>query len=229
MITPCDPALTTIASENATYFSPKIAEPASSLGGTWMVNYKGAAYAVAVPDPTPSAELTIPLPSVVVSNDILNSVTWTFSAPNGTPLAGPPAYLTGIHVQALNGSGAVIFDSGSLSSSQLAYSLTQALHWSDVNTLRFLYFIKGGNSYVVGFPNVAVAPILLSAVGLSTASGFALELSGAAGHRYLLQISADLTHWTNLLTTNLTSTNVTFPDATAVNVRTRFYRAQFTN
>jgi hypothetical protein len=85
------------------------------------------------------------------------------------------------------------------------------------------------NSYIVTFPNVLVTtPAQLMTVNYG-ANGFALQLTGQAGRGYRVQFSTDLAHWTDLLTTNLTTSTLQLVDTQAVSAQSRFYRANLAN
>ena len=59
-----------------------------------------------------------------------------------------------------------------------------------------------------------------------TASGFKLQLSVPVGSNVVIHASSDLTHWTPISTNSSSTGTLTFTDTNALNVTSRFYRAE---
>jgi hypothetical protein len=211
------------------YFTPEITQPPIPLAGTWSANYAGPVYDFPEPDLQVEAHLVVPVPSVGLSNGLLQNTTWSYYDTNGNVLAGTPAFLTSIQMQVLNTAGALIYNSEVLAAATQGYSFTNSLSWTNVGALRFLYE-DTMNSYIVGFSNVTVAsaaPIKLTVLDVR-ASGFAFLLTGQAGRAYQIQFSSDLSHWTNWITTNLPTATIELTDPQPANPLL-FYRARLVN
>ena len=150
--TPGDPNNSYVNSSDAFYQSPIIYSPALAPGGTWTVNYHGTNISYTVPDPQAAARLVVPLPTVTVSGDVVQSVAWAYrQATTGAALPGAPAYLTGIivEIQALDGSR--IYDSPTLDPGTTHHTLGAPVNWSNVQGIFMAYDDTLGNHYVVSF------------------------------------------------------------------------------
>jgi hypothetical protein len=66
----------------------------------------------------------------------------------------------------------------------------------------------------------------LSIVTYSLANGITLSLTGTLSQSYAIQASTNLSTWTNLIVTNLSTTNIQFTDHQASTLGRRFYRAE---
>jgi len=134
------------------YQSPPVFNPAAAPGGNWVVNYKGTNVNFTVPDPQAASRLVVPLPTVSVSGDVLQSVNWVYKdATTGATLGGAPAHLTNIQVQIDGLVGGRIYNSPELTPSVTTYTLTAPVNWSNVSTLYLAYTDTLGNHYVVSF------------------------------------------------------------------------------
>lgn len=134
------------------YQSPPVYNPAAAPGGTWIVSYKGSNVTFNVPDPQAAARLIVPLPTVNVSGDVLQSVSWVYkNASNGATLSSPPAYMTTIQLQIEDVDGWRIYNSPELSPSTTNHTLTSTVNWSSVRMLYMAYSDTLDNSYVVMF------------------------------------------------------------------------------
>jgi hypothetical protein len=227
--TPCDTAASAITAVNATYFSPRVQQADTAPGGNWLVTYKAATRTLPVPDPALETDLVIPLPEVTLANDAIKSVSWSFNKPDGTRLMAAPAFLKGVHVQALDAAGAFLYDSGPLPAGSSSHTLTTVVNWNSVSNLRFMYGDDRANSYVVGFPKLKTNPFSLSALATLGTPGLALRLDGDVGRTYTLQSSSDLVRWIDILTTNLAGPSVILSDPDAAHAPHRFYRAEVVN
>lgn len=146
------PDYSTIESDFAAYQSPFISSPAAAPGGEWVVSYKGTNINFTVADPQAASRLVIPLPTVSVSGDVLQSVDWVYKdATSGATLGGAPAYVTGIQVQVEGIVGGRIYESPELAPGVTSYALTSLVNWSNVSTMNMAYDDSLGNHYVVFF------------------------------------------------------------------------------
>ena len=218
----------TTSGTNGFYFSRKISQPPEAPGGSWSVSYQGTPFSFTEPDPQVATHLIVPVPNVVLSNGVMDSVSWSYYDPSGNPIAGTPVVLYAIEVQQIDLAGN-IYNSPSLLPTTSSYAFTNSFSWTNLSTLRFLYGDTLNNSYVIAYPNVIVTtPTQLAAVQYS-GGGFVLRLTGAAGYDYRVQFSTDLVHWTDLVTTNLPSSTIQLPDLQAGSAPARFYRAALAN
>jgi len=212
------------------YFSPKIRQPAVAPAGNWSVSYEGTLVNFTEPDPEVASHLLVAVPRVVLSNEFVKTVTWAYFDPSGNAVAGTPAVLNWIQVQEFDAAGTAFYSSPALAPGTSSYTFTDPLAWTNLDTLRFLYEDNLNNSYIIAFPNVVVTtPTELAAIGCSAGNGFVLQVSGQAGHSYRVQFSTDLAHWTDLVTTNLSTSSVELIDRQATNSLARFYRASLAN
>ncbi len=137
---------------DGSYQSPFISSPASPPGGAWTVNYKGTNEMFTVADPQTSTELVVPLPSVTLSNDVLQSVSWTYqNATTGAALSGTPAFVTDIQVQIEGIEGGRIYNSPQLTGGVTSNTLTSLVNWTNVSEIFMAYDDSLGNSYIVSF------------------------------------------------------------------------------
>jgi hypothetical protein len=219
----------TLSGNEGLYFSPKINQPPLAPAGTYSVSYQGALTNFTEPDPQASSHLIIPVPKVSLSNGALASVTWQLYDASGNAISGTLAVLSSIHLQQVDSTGSVIYNSAPLAPSTTNYTFTNSLAWTNLTSLRFLNTDTLANSYIITYPNILVTtPSQLSAITYS-ASGFVMQLSGQVGHGYRVQFSTDFAHWSDLLTTNLSSATVQLIDPQVASSVSRFYRAALSN
>jgi hypothetical protein len=135
-----------------TYQAPPVFSPAAAPGGSWVINYKGTNVNFTVPDPQAASRLVVPLPTVSVSGDTLQSVTWVYKhATTGATLSGGPAPQTHHQVQIEGIVGGRIYNSPELSPGVTSHTLTTAVNWSNVSMVHMAYTDTLGNHYVVAF------------------------------------------------------------------------------
>jgi hypothetical protein len=147
-----DPNNSNFNDTSAFYESPAVTAPVAAPGGVWTVNYHGTNITFNVSDPQASARLVVPLPTVTVSGDVVQSVNWVYrDAATGNTLAGAPAYVTDIQVQIDGIVGGRIYNSPTLGSGTTSHTLTSAVNWSNVSTIHMAYDDTLGNQYVVSF------------------------------------------------------------------------------
>lgn len=211
------------------YFSPKINQPALAAASNYSVNYQGILTNFNFPDPQVASHLIVPVPKIFLSNGLVTRVNWQLYDPGGNALSATPPALSSIQVQELDSTGALVYNSEALAPSASSYTFTNALAWTNLASLRFLYEDNLGNSYIITYANVIVStPVQLSALSYSS-NGLVLQLTGAPGHGYRIQFSSDLTHWSDLTTTNLSNATVQLVDSQTATTAARFYRAVLAN
>lgn len=150
--TAADPQNSNINPFDANYQSPFISSPAAAPGGNWTVSYKGTNQTFNLPDPQAPAHLTIPVPTVTVSGDTLQSVSWVYKdAATGTTLNGAPAYVTGLQVEIDNATQGRIYESPVLAPGVSSHGLTANVIWSAVSSVNLAYDDALGNRYIIHF------------------------------------------------------------------------------
>ncbi|HLP77945.1 MAG TPA: hypothetical protein VK327_13615 [Candidatus Paceibacterota bacterium] len=147
---PADPNNSWLDLSDAQYQSPFVSNPAAASAGTWTVNYKGANQTFNIADPQAASRLAVPLPTVTVNGDVLQSVSWVFKdAATGATLGNAPGYVTDVQVQVEGLVGGRIYESPLLVPSVLNHTLTSNIAWSNVSMLYMAYDDTLGNHYVV--------------------------------------------------------------------------------
>jgi hypothetical protein len=147
-----DPNNSSLNSSDAFYQSPGVTAPAAAPGGAWTVNYHATNLTFNVPDPQAAARLAIPLPTVIVSGDVIQSVNWAYhDATTGATLGGAPAYVTDLQVQIEGIVGGRIYNSPNLNSGVTSHTMTSSVNWSNVQTINMAYDDTLGNSYIIFF------------------------------------------------------------------------------
>ena len=131
--------------------SPMLNDPAVPPPGRWTINYNGTNLIFDLPDAQTPTRFVVPQPTVVVSNGLLSSVSWIYrNATTGQALAGPPAFLSDVVVEAGGGTPHQrIYDSNPLPRATTAHSFSPALLWSDVADITISYDDDLGNRYIV--------------------------------------------------------------------------------
>jgi hypothetical protein len=225
--TPCGSSGFVQSGTTGFYFSPIITQPPQAPAGLWSVNYQGPVVNFTWPDPQLASHLVIPVPQVGLSNGMVATVSWSYY--NSSGAAVTQSVLDWIQVQELNPAGSVAFSSASLVPSTASYTFTNSLAWTNLATLRFFYEDTLTNYYIISYPNILVTtPTELMAVNYSV-GGFVLQLSGQTGHGYRVQSSTDLSHWTDLITTNLPRSTIQLLLPQAGSAPLGFYRAILAN
>lgn len=138
-------------SDWALYESDPVYEPAAAPGGIWQVSYKATNIIFNVADPQATNRLVIPLPTVTISNDLLQSVSWVYKEPiAGSTLSNVPAYISSIQLQ-VDGFGGRLYNSGELPPATTNHVLTSTVTWLDAVMLYMAYTDTLTNHYVIGF------------------------------------------------------------------------------
>jgi hypothetical protein len=138
---------------NQYYQSPFISSPASPPGGAWVVNYKGTNLNFTVSDPQTASDLVVPVPTVILNNNVVQSVSWVYqNATTGSTTTGTPPFITNIQVQIDGLVGGRIYNSPELTGGALSHTLTSTVNWTNVAEIYMAYYDTLGNSYIVAFP-----------------------------------------------------------------------------
>ncbi|HOC56336.1 MAG TPA: hypothetical protein PKI20_12010 [Verrucomicrobiota bacterium] len=147
-----DPMNSWADEEGASYHSPVVSSPALAPGGDWTIQYKGSNYVFNMANPQAASRLVLPVPTFVLSNGFVQSVSWVYrAADTGAPLTAPPAFMTGIQVQ-IDGNGGRIYDSPwSDYPAITSHTLLEPILWSDVSGVNLAYDDSLDNHYVVFF------------------------------------------------------------------------------
>jgi len=150
---PANPLNSSWDEEGAHYQSPVISSPPYPPGGTWTVEFKGSNYVFNLPDPQSTSRLVIPVPTFVVSGDVVQSVSWVYrNAATGAVLPAPPEFITGIQVQIEGYVGGRIYESPwSDFPAVTSHTLEQTIQWSNVSMVNMAYDDSLGNHYVIFF------------------------------------------------------------------------------
>ncbi|MBI3416349.1 MAG: hypothetical protein HY043_13725 [Verrucomicrobia bacterium] len=227
---PADPAAGAVGATGGIYFTTLSTNPPIAPAGLWLANYKNSLHRFTLSDPQATVRLVVPLPTVTVVNDTLQSLAWAYRSFDGSNLGGAPGFVSSLQLRALDVNSATIYLSPQLSAATLNYSLTNKLAWSSVTRLRMEYTDTAGNVFVITFKNSpAPLPAVLTPLSYSASAGFQLLLTGTSNHTYTIQTSTDLTNWIDLLATNLAANTAGVIDLTARNLSDRFYRAKTGN
>ena len=93
-----------------------------------------------------SSRLLVPVPTVSVSNGLLQSVSWVYNnASTGAALGAPPAYVTGVQVQKEGTGGGRIYDSLQLTPIIASDALAARVNSSSINMIHMTYNDLLGN------------------------------------------------------------------------------------
>lgn len=121
--------------------------------GTWHVQYATQALTFPMPDPQVGSRYVVMVPNVVVSNDLLTSVSWTYRNPTtGAVLAAVPDYVAGsrsVTVSDINDD--TIYDSPPADRSRINHVFASPIVWSDVGWLNIGFHDNLGNEFLFGY------------------------------------------------------------------------------
>ncbi|MHB9005849.1 MAG: hypothetical protein ACYDC1_02865 [Limisphaerales bacterium] len=141
----------------AWYQSPFTPPAAASLGGTWVVNYKGTDQRFTLPDPEIPTHLVIPAPVVTVGADgTLQSVAWTFRDPvTGAVLPSESSRRKSVALQLEHSDGLEhferIYQTTELPPDTTQHVLTTNVAWTQVTVLHLVYDDDRNNHYVASY------------------------------------------------------------------------------
>lgn len=140
------------AASYAWYQSPQITSALIPTGGVWQVTYKATNLSCTLSPPQANTRLVIPVPTVTVANDLVQSVTWVYkNAATGANFTSAPACITKIQVQADSSSGGRVYNSDWLMPASPQHTLPTPVYWSSLSALTLAYVDTLGNQYVVFF------------------------------------------------------------------------------
>lgn len=141
-----------INNEEAVYQSAFISTPSTAPGGTWIVSYNGEIHQIEKPDPQANARLVIPVPTVSLSGNQVQSVSWTYrSAATSAQLAEPPPFMTSIEVQFEDEFLGRVYNSPELAPSNTSHILESSVAWDHLMFIALAYDDDLGNHYVIFF------------------------------------------------------------------------------
>jgi hypothetical protein len=150
--TAANPDNSWIAADYAVYQSPNVFSPSAAPGGTYVVNYRGTNVTFNVADPQAASRLVIPVPTVTVNGDLLQSVSWVCKNPStGAILGAAPAHVTAVKVEVDGMIGGRVYDSPELTPATASHTLATPVTWSNVSMIHMTYDDTLGNHYVVSF------------------------------------------------------------------------------
>lgn len=150
---PANPDNSNTNGDNGNYQSAYVTNPFIAPGGTWTVNYNASNYTFSVSTPPSTGHVVVPYPTVTVSGDTLQSVSWDYrDATTGAILGGAPAYVSNIQLQ-VHGSGdeGDLYDSDQLTPDVTNNVLTSTVNWPDVSGISMAYQDSDGNNYVISY------------------------------------------------------------------------------
>ncbi len=149
---PANPNNSNINATDAFYQTSAVSAPAAGPGGIWTVNYKGTNLTFNLPDPQAASRLVVPLPTVSVSGDVVQSVSWVYhDATSGAALSSAPAYVTDVKVEIDGLVGGRIYNSPTLTPDITRHVLSSMVNWTNVSTINMTYDDSLGNHYVTFF------------------------------------------------------------------------------
>jgi hypothetical protein len=135
--------------EEGWYMAPDVSTTFGAPQGTWTVNYKGTNISYTV-DTDVLSRLVLPVPTVVIANGLLQSVSWVYrDRVSGAALGGPPAYLTQIMVQVQGMSGRLYDSPDGGSPAITTHTLLEPVTWADVTNVSMAYDDENDNHYVL--------------------------------------------------------------------------------
>ncbi len=146
-----NPGNSNVAIDSSRYQSPNVSSPAIAPGGTWTIGYHGTNLVHALPDPQAASRLVIPLPTVTLSGNNLQSVSWDYRNPtSGASLGGPASFMTDVQVQVEDMNLGRVYDSPNVVAAT-SHTLTNTVNWTTVIRMHLVYNDTLGNHYVVSF------------------------------------------------------------------------------
>lgn len=142
-------ALDDSSADEGWYMSPTVSSTFGAPTGTWTVNYRGTNMTF-TSDLDMLSQLVLPVPTVVLANGLVQSVSWVYrDRVSGAALSAPPSYMQQIMVQ-LEGSSGRLYDSPDGGApSVTTHTLTEPVTWSEVTGLNMAYDDLQDNHYVI--------------------------------------------------------------------------------
>ena len=134
------------------YYSPGVVSPAAAPGGLWTVNYAGAIKSFTVLDPQAASRLVIPLPTLTLNGNLIQSVSWVYkNASTGATLSGAPAYVSSFQLQLQDGFGSHLYHSPTLAPATTSHTLSASIDVGDAAAVYMIYTDSLTNTYSVIF------------------------------------------------------------------------------
>ena len=225
---PADPGFGAMRSgTDVLYSSPAVRNPAIAVGGGWSVVFRTNANNFNMPDPQAVPRTVVPLPTLSLSNGMLNSVSWAFYDSSGNQIAGIPFFVQSSRIDLLDPSGNVLDTEVFPAATAYTYPSNSQFAWSSVGTLRMGFYDNLNNQYFVEF-RAGSSPVTSTLAGATYGPGqqFQFLLNGPTGTIITVQYSTNLgaAFWNTLVVTNSLISPITIVDRNATDSY-RFYRA----
>lgn len=137
------------SSEEGWYMSPNVSTTFGAPQGSWTVNYRGTNH-LFTSNLDILSHLVLPVPSVVISGGLLQSVSWVYrDRASGALLSSAPAYMKQIMVQ-VEGATGRLYDSPDGGSPVLtSHVLLEPVAWSNVTAVTLAYDDEQDNHFVL--------------------------------------------------------------------------------
>ena len=225
---PADPAFGAMRSGPDVYYSsPPVRNPAIALGGGWSVVFRTNANNFNMPNPQAVPRTVVPLPTLSLSNGVLDSLSWTYYDSSGNPIGGIPSFVQSSRIDLLNQTGNVFDTEVFPAATTFTYPSSSRYGWSSVGILRMGFYDNLNNQYFVDF-RPGSPPVTGTLTGATYGPGhqFRFQLNGPTGTNFTVQYSTNLVSafWNTLLVTNSLTSPITILDPNASGPY-RFYRA----
>lgn len=137
--------------EEGWYVSEVLPTTFGAPAGTWTVNYRGTNMTF-TSQLDALSRLVVPVPTVMVANGRLQSVSWVYrDRVTGAALTSPPSYLQQISVQVEGFSGRLYDSPDGGAPTVTTHTLTEPVTWSDVTGLNLAYDDTEDHHYVIFF------------------------------------------------------------------------------
>ena len=220
---PADPSFGAVQNgASVTYFSPPVGNPTAAIGGGWTVIYRTNANNLLVPDPQAFSRVVVPVPTVIVSNDLLRGLSWSYRDANGNPLGGTPPFVRTNRIDLIDQNGMGLDVEIFAAATSYTYPATNTYHWSALGAMRVNYVDDLTNQYFVAFTESS--PTLTGAATLA-GQHYQFLLNGPPGPNYTVQFRTNLSSgtWSTLVVTNSATSPIPIVDTRATN-SSRFYR-----
>jgi hypothetical protein len=209
------------------YSSSAVRNPAIALGGGWSVLFRTNANNFNMPDPQAVPRTVVPLPTLSLSNGVLNSLSWAYYDSKGNPIGGIPSFVQSSRIDLLDQSGKVFDTEVFPAATAFTYPASSQYAWSSVGTLRMGFYDNLKNEYFVDF-HAGSSTAIGTLTGATYGPGhqFQFLLNGPTGTNFTVQYSTNLgvAFWNTLLVTNSLTSPITILDPNASGPY-RFYRA----
>jgi hypothetical protein len=176
-----------------------------------------------MPDPQVFSRIVVPVPTVTLSNGLLNSVTWNYRDASGNVVPGTPGFLATNRLDVLDQNGSLLDSEVFSAATTYNYSGATSLSWANIGALRMAYYDTLTNQYFLTFSESS--PTLSGTPVVSGSHTLQFLLNGPPAQNYTIQYSTALNSsvWNTLFVTNGAASPLTVSDPNATNA-VRFYR-----